>query len=104
MTRAYACGEFASLCDDQDELDESLRWYQETLVIFEQLLPANDENIASTRIDIGLVYHKQGRLDDAFTEYIKATEILRTRYGDRSEHVADCLFNIGRIYQEDTLR
>jgi Tfp pilus assembly protein PilF len=95
MNRSLVYGQLAALCDEQEKLTESLQWYEKELNILEKL---QSPTKAATHTGIGLVYHKQGKFNQARDQFNRTLQILKCITGDRNEYIAGCLFNIGRTY------
>jgi tetratricopeptide (TPR) repeat protein len=58
----------------------------------------NNFNLATTYNNIGLVYHNQGKLEEALEMYMKCLNIQKAHYGDNNFNLAGVYNNIGLVY------
>ncbi len=55
-------------------------------------------NSAETYNNIGIVYHNQGRLDQALEIYAKCLNIKKAHYGEKNINLTKTYNNIGVVY------
>lgn len=82
------------------DYDNALHSYEEALELAIPILGEEHRNVASLRVQIGMVYAQQGRLRKALKAYRQSLEIQRALLGDEHDDVALTLAQVGFVYKE----
>ncbi len=95
---AIAYTNMASYCDDKNDLNNALQYYQKALSIKQRI--GDKRGMANTLNGIGLIYEKKADYFQAMGYYFEALKICREA-GDSSRS-ANALSNIGNVYQKQS--
>ncbi len=60
----------------------------------------NNFNLDASYNNIGSVYNKQGRLEEALEMYMKCLNIMKAHYGDNNFNLATTYKNIIQVYHD----
>ncbi|CAF1428833.1 unnamed protein product [Adineta ricciae] len=84
--------------DNQGEYEEAIRWYEQSLTIYEKTLSPQDPVLVASYNNIGNVYKNVGDYPKAFSYYEKALAISQQSLSPNHSHLASTYNNIGLVY------
>ncbi|CAF3494933.1 unnamed protein product [Adineta steineri] len=83
---------------DQEEYQEALAYYKQSLAIQQKTLPFNHLNLASSYNNIGSVYYSTGDYLNALSSYEKAFAIKQESLPSNHSDLGDSYDSIGSVY------
>ncbi len=86
---------------NKGQYDQSLKWHQKALTIFQRTLQSNHRHLADSLNCIGSAYEGKGKFRQALKSYKEALAIYQQTLGEDHHDVATCFGNMGNIYQEE---
>jgi tetratricopeptide (TPR) repeat protein len=84
---------------DQGKYTEAITYYEMSLKIRQNTLPANHPHLAGSYNNLGLVYNGMGECSKALSYYEKALEIDQKTLPANHPHLATSYNNIGGVYR-----
>ncbi len=90
----------ARLAHEQGRLDEALILGREALGILLEALGSEHVDVAQARLNLSTHWYGLRHYDEAEQELREAMRVWEAQEGRRSPHVATCLNNLGRLYEE----
>ena len=82
------------------DYSNAMQSYEEALELTIPILGESHRNVASLRVQIGMVHAQQGKLKRALKLYRQALQVQRAVLGDEHEDVALTLSLVGSVYNE----
>lgn len=67
----------------QEKYDKALETYKHALDLYTRTLGWNHVNVASTRVEKGMLHWRLGQHEDALAEYTSALEIYMAKFGKK---------------------
>ena len=80
--------------------EKALEYYEKALVEYNEIYSPEDERIATSHINIGIINAKMDFQGDAFDHFEKALEILEKKYGKDHPTQAFVYSSIGNVHYE----
>ena len=87
------------LLQKQGRMPEAEPLLEQSLAIFQKILPASHPNVATATSNLGFQYQLAGRYDEAEKLYKRALEIREKADIPNFEHIAESLNNLAQIYK-----
>lgn len=89
-----------TLAYNTGKVNEAISYFDSTLMVYDSILPENDEEFAGLYNNIGTTYHRKGDLRKALDYLYKAQAMMETNYGTNHPEVAHTYTNIGLLHFE----
>ena len=96
--RLYAI--FATLCQSENKVDDSLVWLLKSLEIRERVLGVDHPDTAETYNNISAIYERKDEIDKALIWVQKAQKVCEKVYGRMHTYTATTYNNIGRFHRK----
>ncbi|CAF0851864.1 unnamed protein product [Adineta steineri] len=96
--KAPIYGQLGSIKNDQGQYQEALSYYEKSLAIYQETLPANHLNLAMSYNNIGNVYDNMGDYPKALSSHEKALAIRQQSLPSNHPDLASSYNNIGLVY------
>ncbi|CAF1019657.1 unnamed protein product [Adineta steineri] len=90
--------QLGSIKDDQGQYQEALTYYEKSLAIYQETLPANHLNLASAYNNIGLVYYNMGDYPKALSCFEKDLAIGQQSLPSNHPSLGGSYNNLGNVY------
>jgi len=84
----------------QDELNEALNAFENSMLIRRNLLGDDHVSVAILLSNIGVVYNKMNDFSKSISCHESSIRILKTVYGEESQEVGKGVEEMGKIYEE----
>jgi len=97
---AYILYNIAMIHHREGDMQQSLRFYRETLAVEELVLGKDHCDLSITHFNIGQIYHECNEASMAIDHFKKALEIEQKFYGNQHPTVARTLNQIGNVELE----
>jgi tetratricopeptide (TPR) repeat protein len=98
--KAPIYNQLGSVKYQEGEYQEAIRFYEKSLAIYQQSLPPNHPDLASSYNNIGGVYHNMGDYPKALSSYEKALAIKQQSLPPNHPDLANSYNNIGAVYDK----
>ncbi|CAF0764157.1 unnamed protein product [Adineta steineri] len=82
----------------QGKYEEALTFYEQSLAIYQKILPCSHPDMASSHNNIGLVHYSMSNYPKALSSHEKAYEIEQQSLPPNHPHFAKSLNNIGNVH------
>ena len=94
---AYRYNNLGLLNSDEQNLKAAQEYYQLAVNVFQDSLPADHLDLATTRMNLGTAYYSQGKLQDADSLYRLSYEAFDKKLDSNHIQMAQVCANLGLV-------
>lgn len=98
--RGRLSASLAVLWDHEENSEEAMRCYEESIDFFSRLDPPANLDIADLSNNLAFLYEEEDNFDRAETLFLNALKICHEELGRDSEETASICNNLGALYQK----
>ena len=84
-----------------EKLDDALEVINTSLKVKQSKLPENDPSIISDKIQLGLIYRKTGKPEEAEKQLLSAVDLIKSQATENSHQLSTCYNALGNLYIAD---